>query len=409
MPQDYASQFGIENIPFGVASSSTRAIQCVTRIGNHVIFLAELAKIGAFKNIDGGQDLARIFLEKTLNSYAALPKSTHQQARTAIQAAYKSGLTSDATEDISSVKLHVPVQVGDFTDFSASADHVQNAGEAIFGVRSFPPAFFNYPVAYAGRSSSIVVSGTPVPRPWGQFPEDMSVPPEKRNVVFAPCRNLDYELEVGAVIGRPVKPGTKLYAKDADEHVFGLVLVNDWSARDIQAFEMNPLGPFNSKNFATTVSPWIITLEALKTFEVPAPQRQRPVAEFLDDPKGVNYAIDLQAEIVRKGVRTTTCTVGFQTMYWTIRHMLAHHTIGGCGLRTGDLIAGGTVSGEADHEHGCLLELTKNGKVASKLSDGSDLRFLEDEDTVVLTGIVGGAESGIGFGECLGVVKPAAV
>jgi fumarylacetoacetase len=242
-------------------------------------------------------------------------------------------------------------------------------------------------------------------RPLGQFVEDYAA--ATKNIIFGPTRALDYELEVGAVIGAPVPAGTYLEAKDADKHIFGLVLVNDWSARDVQGLEMNPLGPFNGKNFKTTISPWVVTMEALRPFAVAAPERMGAVAGFMDDEGAPNYRVKLTGDVVRNGSRTTTCTVGFETMYWTFRHMLAHHTVGGCGLRTGDLVASGTVSGDLDHEHGCLLEMTKNGKVASKLSDGSEIRYLEDGDEVVYTGVVGGGDDGVGFGDIVGTVQPA--
>ncbi|KAF2856667.1 hypothetical protein T440DRAFT_512677 [Plenodomus tracheiphilus IPT5] len=386
MANNYASHFGINNIPYGIASSSSRPEpQHVTRIGDEVIFLAEIADLDLFTAVSA--PLSSVFREKTLNTFAALSKDVQSQIRSAIQQAYKAGAHKDHSESIERVDMHLPVQIGDFTDYSASANHVLNAGEAIIGVRAFPPAFQKYPVGYAGRCSSIAVSGTPI--------------------VFGACRALDYELEIGAIVGKPVKARTHLNAKDADEHIFGLVLVNDWSARDIQGLEMNPLGPFNGKNFITSISPWIVTLEALKPHEVPAPERMQPVADFLNDPAGINYDIQLEATITRNGSQTSTCKVGFETMYWTFRHMFAHHTIGGCALRTGDLIASGTVSGEEEHQHGCLLELTKNGKAASKLSDGSELRYLEDEDEVRYTAVIGDGSAGIGFGECVGVVKPA--
>lgn len=402
MVNNYASHFGLQNIPYGIASSSTRSEpQCATRIGDDIIFLAELAELEPFTAISA--PLSSIFRETTLNTFAALPKNIQSQVRSAIQNSYESNLHKDHFENIKNVSLHLPVSIGDFTDYSASANHVLNAGEAILGTRVFPPAFHKYPVGYAGRCSSITVSGAPVPRPLGQF-IDYTTP--EKNIIFGPCRALDYELEIGAIVGKPVQPGTYLNAKDADEHIFGLVLVNDWSARDIQGLEMNPLGPFNGKNFITSISPWIITLEALKPYEVEAPPRMQPVAEFMDDPRSINYNIQLEGGISRNGAQTTTCKVGFETMYWTFRHMIAHHTIGGCGLRTGDLIASGTVSGEQNHEHGCLLELTKNGKVPSTLIDGSELRYLQDGDEVQYTGVVGDGSFGVGFGECIGVVKP---
>jgi fumarylacetoacetase len=402
MSTPYASHFGINNIPYGIANSTRRPIsQCVTRIDDTVIFLAELADEVFFGDLS--DELSIIFRDETLNRFAALSKETHARVRNAIQETYQSKKLGHTTEPIQDVKLHLPVRIGDFTDFSASKDHVQNAAEAIHGTRSFPPAFHKYPVGYAGRCSSISVSGNNVVRPLGQFTDYSDT---ERPIVFGPCRALDYELEIGAVIGRPVLPGTTLKAENADEHIFGLVLVNDWSARDIQALEMNPLGPFNGKNFATLISPWIITLEALKPYKTPAPPRMSPVASFLDDPKSANYRIDLEVELVRNGKSSKTCKVGFETMYWTFRHMLAHHTIGGCGLRTGDLVASGTVSGEKDEEHGCLMELTMNGKKPWKLDDGSELKYLEDGDEVRLTGVVGDGSGGVGFGECVGKVIP---
>lgn len=404
MADNFASHFGINNIPYGIASSSKRQDpQHVTRIGNEVIFLAELADLESIS--PSARSLSSIFREPTLNSFAALSKDIQSKVRSTVQQVYRSGSHKRASEPIADVKLYLPVQIGDFTDYSASANHVLNAGEAIQGIRAFPPAFHKYPVGYAGRCSSITISGAPVIRPLGQFIEDYTVPEKK--IIFGACRALDYEFEIGAIIGTPVESGMRLNAKDADKHIFGLVLVNDWSARDIQGLEMNPLGPFNGKNFITSISPWIITLEALKPYEVSAPARMQPVAEFMDDPASINYDIKLEGEIIRNGTSTTTCTVGFETMYWTFRHMLAHHTIGGCALRTGDLVASGTVSGEQKHQHGCLLELTKNGKVPSQLKDGSELRYLEDGDEVRYTGTVGDGSAGIGFGACIGVIQPA--
>ncbi|KAL6705857.1 hypothetical protein ACN47E_006317 [Coniothyrium glycines] len=404
MADGYTSHFGINNIPYGIASSPKHPEpQHATRINDDVVFLADLADLELFKQIEAS--LGTIFRERTLNTFAALPKNIQTQVRAAIQSVYNEKHEGRHFESIKDVKLHLPLQIGDFTDYSASANHVLNAGEAIMGVRAFPPAFKKYPVAYAGRSSSITVSGAPVTRPLGQFIEDYTVPEKK--IVFGASRALDYEMEVAAVIGKPVEAGTFLNAKDADQHIFGLVLLNDWSARDIQGLEMNPLGPFNGKNFVTSISPWIVTLDALKPYEVPAPPRLEPVADFMNDPRGINYDIRLEGHLTRHGSRTTTCKVGFDTMYWTFRHMIAHHTIGGCSLRTGDLVASGTVSGDEDHEHGCLLELTKNGKVPSILTDKSELRYLADGDEFVYTGTVGDGSNGVGFGACVGVIQPA--
>jgi fumarylacetoacetase len=405
MADPYTSHFGINNIPYGIASSPKRpSPQAVTRIADTVVFLSELSSTSHFASISS--QLSSSFLQPTLNAFAALPKPLQSQVRRAIQEAYKSDLHADFSENVKDVTLHMPLSIGDFTDYSASVNHVLNASEAVAGKREYPPAFMKYPVGYAGRCSSITIAPTKVTRPLGQFVENYAA--AERNIIFGASRGLDYELEVGAVIGTPVEPGSYLAAKDADKHIFGLVLVNDWSARDIQGLEMNPLGPFNGKNFRTSITPWIVTLEALEPFAVPAPERMAPVADFMHDPKSTNYRIQLESEITRNGAKTTTCKVGFETMYWTFRHMLAHHTVGGCGLRTGDLVASGTVSGEAKTEHGCLMELTFNGKRPTKLSDGSELRYLEDGDEVRYTGIVGDAGAGVGFGDCGGVIVPAA-
>jgi fumarylacetoacetase len=399
MFSDFASHFGINNIPYGVASSTRWPTpQCVTRIDNDVISLADLADKGIFDGV--AENLAKVFHERTLNPFAALSKDIHAKVRSAIQSAYKDGKLDGCSEHVDNVQMHLPVQIGDFSDFSGSMNHMGNMSEVISGKRTIPPMFHKFPPVYAGRCSSIYISGTPVTRPLGHSFEDFTAP--EKGIVFGPCRILDYELEVGAIIGSPVEPSTMLHAKDADEHIFGLVLVNDWSARDIQVCEMTPLGPFNGKNFATTISPWIITLEALEPYRTPAPELS--VTEFLDDPNSMNYKIDLGVEVTRNGTKSKVCEVNFDTMHWTLRQMLAHHTIGGCGLRTGDLIATGTVSGVGETEHGCLMELTKGGRKPFTLSDGNDLRYLEDGDIVQFTGLLA---DGVGFGECTGQVRPA--
>lgn len=401
MAGTYTSHFGINNIPYGIARSSKRsAPQAVTRIGDEVIFLAELSKQAPLAKISA--NLSSVFAEKTLNTFAAQPKDVHVQTRTAIQELYKSSLHKECSEDIKEVELLLPVQIGDFTDFSVSRDHVTNAPKALFGKAQLPHTFHNFPMGYAGRCSSIYVSPTPVTRPVGQYLEN-------GKTTFGASRSLDYELEVGAIVGRPLAADADVHAKDMDEHIFGLVLVNDWSSRDIQGCEMrDPLGPFKGKNFGTSMSPWVVTLEALNTFEASAPAHEEPVVPFLDDPSNTSYNLTIEAELVRKGSTTTVCKVAFAPhIYWTFRQMLAHNAIGGCPLNTGDLLASGTVSGPSESELACLMELTMNGKEPKKLSDGSDLRYLEDGDTVRFTAIAGDSSAGVGFGECVGTIRPA--
>ncbi|KAK4957766.1 hypothetical protein LTR66_000852 [Elasticomyces elasticus] len=402
----YSDHFGINNIPFGIAGSAQHQPQCVSRIDNTVVFLAVLARAGLITTCETSLD--HIFDAPTLNAFAALPKSVQRDVRSSLQQLFSAGtrdsLPDGSTTDIDSVQMHLPVAIGDFTDFSASKQHVLNAGEAVLGKRSLPPGFLHFPVGYAGRASSIVVSGTPVERPVGQF-VDRSVDGQK--VVCRPSEAVDYELEVAAIIGKPVEIGQRVRVADADEHIFGLVILNDWSARDIQALEMQPLGPLNSKNFGTSMSPWVITLDALAPFKTPPPPRDQPVASYLNDPTSSNYSIDLVAEILSGSTSTVTCRTQLQPMYWTFGHMLAHHTLGGCNLKTGDLIASGTVSGLAETEHGCLLELTRGGTESFRLEDGSSRTYLHDGDVVRFTGFATREGSSVGFGDCVGQVRPA--
>ncbi|PVI04307.1 hypothetical protein DM02DRAFT_640016 [Periconia macrospinosa] len=407
MTESYASHFGINNIPYGIASSAKRpSPQAVTRLGDEVIFLAEIAKQGILASLS--PPLVPIFSEGSLNTFAALPKSTLERVRNGIQTIINHETHKESSENIKDVTMHLPVSIGDFTDFSVSPDHVQNAPEALFGVRKFPTTFHQFPMGYAGRCSSIYPSGTPIYRPMGQYIEDYAAPEKK--VIFGASRGLDYEFEIGAIVGKPVPAGAGVYAKDMDEHIFGLVLVNDWSSRDIQGNEMrDPLGPFAGKNFGTSMSPWVITLEALDAFKVPAAKHTQPVADFLHDPNSISYDLTIEGTITRNGTMSRVCKVGFAHMYWTFRHMLAHNSFGGCPLNTGDLLASGTVSGTPISELACLMELTMNGKRPFSLEDGSELKYLEDGDVVSFNARAGGESAGVGFGECVGEIKPARV
>ncbi|KAK3677158.1 hypothetical protein LTR78_002696 [Recurvomyces mirabilis] len=395
--QGYSSHFGIDNIPFGIATTKSQTTPtAVTRINDNVIFLSKLE--GMF---DGMPDLATdVFGKSSLNAFAALPRSVHQAVRKQLQDLIRKNetlksLPIGAVENIDTVFMHLPVEVGDFTDFSLSSDHVQNASEAMTGQRSVPPSFYSQPVGYAGRCSSLDISGTPVERPLGHFFEGK--PGSK--VVFGPCKRMDYELEVGAIVGKPVARKQRVLASKADEHVFGYVLVNDWSARDIQGFEMAPLGPLNGKNASTTISPWVITSDALSAYRTSSPPRKQEVQPHLAD--SGNDALDIKLEVrvtpagAAESESKTWCKSNVSWMYWTISQCIAHQVIGGCGLRTGDLLATGTVSGGGDDEHGCIMEY-----YASKTPARG---YLEDGETVTLTGYCG---EGVGFGECVATLTP---
>lgn len=295
------------------------------------------------------------------------------------------------------------------------------------GQKSAPPSFYKFPMCYQGRASSVVVSGTPIERPVGHFWDNSErhASAKDRPVVFGPSRKLDYEVEVAAIVGKPLPMGARLNATDADDHIFGFVLMNDWSgefdaqrnllgppltavlARDIQAFEMIPLGPVNGKNFGTSISPWVISYETLEPFKTTAPITHSDVSIHMIDPTASTYSIMLKVEIISNSKSTTTGLSNLSSLFWTVRHMLAHTVSAGSPLRTGDLLATGTISGDQKGTYGCLLEETEGGRTPTQLEDGTNRSFLEDGDAVRITAIAGGEGSGVGFGECTGEVLPA--
>jgi fumarylacetoacetase len=309
----------------------------------------------------------------------------------------------------------VPARVGDYTDFYASIHHATNVGSMFRPDNALLPNYKHVPIGYHGRASSIVASGAEVRRPHGQTRDDASAPP-----TFGPTRRLDYELEVGAFIGRGNALGSPIPLADAERHVAGLCLVNDWSARDIQAWEYQPLGPFLAKNFATSVSPWIVSMAALAPFRAPAAARDAgdpAPLPYLSDPAneragGIAIVLEVQLSSARmraEGRAPMRVSVGsFTAMYWTMAQLVAHHTSNGCNLQPGDLVASGTVSGASPESRGCLLERTWRGTEPLELPTGEVRRFLEDGDEVILRGWC--ERDGfrrIGFGECRGTVAPA--
>ncbi|KAK0254063.1 hypothetical protein B0A54_05469 [Friedmanniomyces endolithicus] len=395
----YSSHFGLDNIPFGIASSDLHpAPVCATRFKDSVIFLDKLDNL-----LDGIQDLRQhVMAYSMLNAFAALPNATHRAVRERLQSVIREdeelqSLPTGTVEPIGAVTMHLPVGTGDFTDMSCSTHHAQNASEAMTGKRLLPPAFLHMPIGYAGRCSSLDISGTPVERPLGQY---WTGKPGESDVVFGPCKKMDYELELAAVIGKPLQRKQRLLASQAEEHIFGYVLLNDWSARDIQGFEMIPLGPLNGKNAGTTLSPWVVTTHALNAYRTASPPRTQKVMPYLAD--SGNAALDIKLEVRVSSPNTTTereftCHSNSSWMYWTLAQCVAHQAIGGCGLRTGDLIATGTVSGAESNEHGCLMEYMKQGKQPPR-------GYLEDGETVILSGYCG---EGVGFGECVATLTPA--
>ncbi|KAL3472509.1 hypothetical protein BJX99DRAFT_272861 [Aspergillus californicus] len=428
----YSHHFSLSNLPYGIASSPTHQQQCATRLYNTVIFLDVLQQSGFFNDMPSLPE--GVFTNSTLNEYAALPKSIHTTVRSLLQNALGHGLESlpqPAKADISTVTMHLPVSIPAFTDFSTSLNHVQNAGRAILNDPSPPPGFFHFPIGYAGRASTVVVSGTPITRPTGHFYDRTS--DISKTVIHGPSRALDYEMELGIIIGKPLPRETGLHAKDAEEHIFGFVVLNDWSARDIQGLEMIPLGPLKGKSFGSTISPWIVTTDALAPFKTAGPEPKVPLPVHLQEETEFNYDIVMRVEILPSESsileHSTTpseketeilddeknayvnanliATSHAKSLYWSHRQMTAHLTSSGCDLQTGELLGTGTVSGSEGGSYGCLLESTKGGKEAVKLKDGSRRVYLADGDVVRMSAFLGGEEKGVGFGECVGVVRAA--
>ena len=300
------------------------------------------------------------------------------------------------------VTMVMPITVTEYTDFYAGKHHAFNIGSIFRGPENaLPPNWLSIPIGYNGRASSVVISGTEVRRPWGQLKT-----PDAELPVFAPCKRFDLELEMGAIVGQP-SDGPVTVA-EADDMIFGYVLMNDWSARDIQAWEYQPLGPFQSKATATTISPWIVTKAALEPFRVDTPERERPLLDYLQEPGPMLYDIALDVTLAPEGgPETVLSRTNYSVMYYSSAQQLAHHSTSGCPMRVGDLLGSGTISGPEDHQRGALLEMTWGGKEPVTLDSGETRTFVEDGDTLTLRGAAEGDGYRVGFGACTGKVIPA--
>jgi fumarylacetoacetase len=303
------------------------------------------------------------------------------------------------------VTMQLPARIGDYTDFYSSYHHAHNVGTMLRGPENaLMPNWKWLPVAYHGRASSIVASGTPVRRPNGQ-----TKPPDAAQPIFGPTRSFDFELEMAFLIGPPNSLGQPISIDHAIDHIFGFVLMNDWSARDIQAWEYQPLGPFLAKNFATSISPWVVTLEALAPFRKPlSPQDPEPLP-YLRLGDDFTFDIQLEARLQTGGMTTphVITRTNFQNLYWSVSQQVAHHTVGGCNLQSGDLLASGTISGATEESRGCMLERTWRGANPLTLPNGENRKWLEDNDTLIITGWCEGDGYRVGFGEVSGAIVPA--
>ncbi len=405
------TDFPIENLPFGAFGQGATA-RIGVAIGDCIVDVAALLESGVFKT--QAAEAAEACRKPVLNALMALGHAHCSALRHRLQELLQTGSPhqSEAARCLLPRKeadLLLPVEIGDYTDFYASIDHATNVGRLFRPDSPLLPNYKYIPIGYHGRASSIVVSGTEVKRPSGQ-----TRPPDTDAPRFGPSRRLDYELEVGFFIGQPNPLGAPIPIGNTEDHLFGLCLVNDWSARDIQAWEYQPLGPFLAKSFATTISSWVITTEALAPFRTPLPARAagdpEPL-EYLQSDRGhpagfdVTLEVYLQSEQMRNaGHAPVRLSRGnFRNMYWSVAQMITHHTSNGCNLRSGDLLASGTVSGASDEARGCLLELTRGGAEPIQLPGGETRRFLEDRDEVILRGRCERAGvTSIGLGECRG-------
>lgn len=410
-------EFPIQNLPFGVfrRAGELEHGHIGVRIGDAVLDLNACRRAGLLAVADGA--VADACGEPVLNRLMALGRDASRSLRRTVFDILKSGSEHETTARASlvpmaEVEMLLPASIGDYTDFYASIHHATNVGSMFRPDNPLLPNYKWVPIGYHGRASSIVVSGASVRRPSGQTKEEKEAAP-----VFGPSKRLDFELEVGMFIGRENSLGTSIPLAEAEEHAFGLCLVNDWSARDVQTWEYQPLGPFLAKSFATTISPWAVTLEALEPFRLPRAARPngdpQPLPYLENDRDRDHGGFDLQLEIWISTTKMKADSIApvrvsrgsFREMYWTLGQMLTHHASNGCNLRPGDLIASGTVSGREKDERGSMLELSWRGTEPLDLPTGEQRKFLEDGDTVTLRAFCEKEGSArIGFGECAGTV-----
>ena len=397
------SDFTIHNLPFGIFSVAEENRKASVAIGDQIIDLDALQSSGSLDDLNLPKD---IFKTDVLNDFIALGRPTWRALRAKLQALIQSD-DSNLNKSLVSqaaATMHLPVRIGDYTDFYSSMEHATNVGIMFRGKdNALMPNWKHIPVGYHGRSSSIIVSGQPFHRPKGQvIPKDADAP------IFSESKLLDIELEMGFIIGKSTELGETVSTANAEEHVFGMLLFNDWSARDIQKWEYVPLGPFLGKNFASSVSPWIVTMDALEPFKVAAPIQDPPVLDYLK--YSGDQAYDIQLDVYLKpqnGEETKISSSNHKYLYWTIVQQLAHHTINGCNINVGDMMASGTISGPTEDSYGSLLELTWQGTKPLKMSDGTERKFLQDYDTVIIKGFAQKGDMRVGFGEVSTQILPA--
>lgn len=400
------SDFSIYNLPFGIFSTNKKNKRIGIAIGDHVIDLHACNSLDLFKDLNIE---SHVFKNIFLNNFIELGKEITSKVREIIQSELANDNSlikhnSNCIIPIDSVEMHLPVNIGDYTDFYSSIEHASNIG-SMFRDPSNPllPNWKHLPVGYHGRASSIIVSGKNIHRPKGQI-----MPLDSETPIFSSSNRVDFELEMGYIIGKNSSLGSSISTKNAENYIFGKVLFNDWSARDIQKWEYVPLGPFLGKSFASSISPWVVTMEALDPFRVPGPIQEPNVLDYLKFDGLKNYDINLSVSITPddSNIESIVCNSNFKYMYWNMYQQIAHHTVNGCNLNVGDMMASGTISGHSKDSYGSMLELSWGGKNPIELKDGSKRTFINDMDTVTMRGYCEKNNIRVGFGEVKSKILP---
>jgi len=404
------SDFPIQNIPFGVFLTKENVVTVGSRIGDFAIDLGALQQLGYFDGIELTDD---VFMQDTLNDFISDGKKTWRLVRNRIADIFdaENATLRDNKKHrdvvifkMEDVEMQLPVFIGDYTDFFSSREHATNTGKMFRDpANALLPNWLHIPVAYHGRSSTIVPSGIPVHRPMGQ-----TLPNGETQPIFGPSKLVDFELETAFITTDANIMGENIPVGETEDYIFGMVLFNDWSARDIQKWEYVPLGPFLAKNFASSISPWIVTMDALEPFRCASPKQEDPKPLPYLQQKG-DHAFDINLEVAIKPETTEETIVSksnFKHLYWTMSQQLAHHTINGCRINSGDMMGSGTISGPTEDSFGSMLELTWGGQNPIKMKDGSERKFINDRDTVIIRGFCQNDEIRIGFGEVSSKLLP---
>nr|WP_100630134.1 fumarylacetoacetase [Algoriphagus formosus] len=404
------SDFTIYNLPFGIFKNKRLSPRVGIAIGDKIVDLSILDQEGFFSDLFLPEG---IFLSEALNDLIALGKTQTKKIRERVQELLLAdneklrdhSIRGKVMVNRKEAEMLLPVKIGDYTDFYSSMEHATNVGKMFRDPENaLLPNWKHLPVGYHGRASSIIPSGVNIHRPKGQFKD-----PDMESPSFGPSRRMDFELELAFITGKSTKLGDSISTEEAEDYIFGFVLFNDWSARDIQAWEYVPLGPFLGKSFASSISPWVVTMEALDQFRLDGPTQDPEVLPYLKCETPHSFDINLEAYIQPEGVKQASrvCRSNFKYMYWNIAQQLAHHTVNGCNINVGDMMASGTISGPTEDSYGSMLELSWKGSKPIKLDTGEERKFIEDGDTVILKGYAEKEGMRVGFGEVRSKLLPA--